>query len=301
MSHAALRVLARVGARLPVVVDRRWPPVKVAKLWLLHRLRRERVEVGGHLLHLDPTDSLRLGLGEVHQPWLLDLVERCLGPGDRALDLGAHIGYVTLAMARRVGPHGRVFAFEPDPGNFRLLVRNLAANGYANVDARRVAVWSDHGRRRLHLRDDHHGDHRLYDPGDGREASLEVETVALDRALAGEGPFRVVKMDIQGSELEALRGMVGLLAASPEVVLVTELWPRGLRAAGAEPEVFVDELLRLGFELWRPCGPRHELVRCDPRAVLAELDPGPGPRRWLARLRSSDATDLVARSGGPPA
>src|SRR5579884_2708762 len=62
-----------------------------------------------------------------------DLVRRLLQPGDLFVDGGAHIGFFTLAAAARVGPSGRVIAFEPAPATRAALVRNLQLSGFANV------------------------------------------------------------------------------------------------------------------------------------------------------------------------
>ena len=123
----ALVPVARLGARLPVLINRRWPGFRNAKSFLLRRLRRDQMVVHGHLVHNDATDSLRLGLGEEHEAAIVRYLDHCLAPGDLVVDGGAHIGYHSLHMARAVGSNGRVLAFEPDPANFALLERNLAA------------------------------------------------------------------------------------------------------------------------------------------------------------------------------
>ena len=61
------------------------------------------------------------------------LVKRIVRNGDIVVDIGAHIGYYTLIFARLVGPKGKVFAFEPEPNNFNLLIKNIKINGYKNI------------------------------------------------------------------------------------------------------------------------------------------------------------------------
>lgn len=289
----ALVPVARLGARLPVMVDRRWPVLRWVKRFLLNRLRQDKVEIDGHTLRLDATDSLRLGLGEVHEPEISDNMARLLRPGDLVVDGGAHIGYHSLGMARLVGPHGRVLAFEPDPTNFELLEHNLAANGYDNVHALRTAIWSGACRKHLYLRDDHHGDHRLYDPGDGR-TRIEVEALDLDSALAlNPQPPRLVKLDLQGAEMHALRGMQQTLLGAADLVLILELWPRGLRACGSDPRELFAVLEASGYGVWeldrRGRAPRQSsagelLQRLDARSVAG---------RWRQALRSRDDVDIL--------
>jgi tRNA G37 N-methylase Trm5 len=81
----------------------------------------------------------------VNGAWERDTVrlfERILRAGDVVVDIGAHVGYFTLIAARSVGPEGRVYAFEPDPENYALLVRNIELNGYQNIMPIQKAVWN---------------------------------------------------------------------------------------------------------------------------------------------------------------
>jgi FkbM family methyltransferase len=260
---------------------------------LLAHLRQEQVVTGGHLVYLDPTDSIRLGMGDLHEPGVVQLLQQHLQPGDRVIDAGAHIGYLTLEMARAVGGGGNVYAFEPDPSNFALLQRNVAANRYSNVITVQAAAWSADGRQRLFLRDDHHGDHRMYDPGDGR-TSVEVDTVRLDSYFDGDDrPLRLVKLDVQGSELHALRGMTGLLRRNPDVIVILELWPRGLRGCGAEPRLVIDLMQELGLTPWR-LNPRSGRLRpVDANRLLRRLDPSSPLGQLWAALRLGEDAELV--------
>ena len=80
-----------------------------------------------------PLDQRTIGPRPPYEPFETELLLSQLGPGNVVLDLGGNIGYYTLLFARRVGPSGKVFAFEPDPDNFALLQENIESNGYENV------------------------------------------------------------------------------------------------------------------------------------------------------------------------
>jgi FkbM family methyltransferase len=141
---------------------------------------------------------------------------RAVRPGDVVYDLGANVGYYSLAAARRVGPHGRVIAFEPLPDVADVLERHLAVNGIRNVTVERCAVSDEDGEA-------------WFDPGVGsaygrlsETGRIRVPTVSLDRFCAVRGlPLpNVVKIDVEGAELQALRGAVGILRrARPRVML----------------------------------------------------------------------------------
>ncbi|HZR98338.1 MAG TPA: FkbM family methyltransferase [Chloroflexota bacterium] len=224
--------------------------------------------VHGMIMRLDPHDDLNLSAVGVFERPITRLVVRTVRPGMRALDIGAHIGYYTLLLAKQVGPTGHVTAFEPSPQNHALLWNNVQANKLHQVTVRQAAVADQSGTMRLYLAANT-GDNRLYDSHDGRTA-VEVATVALDDLLADDVPVDFIKMDIQGSEWKAFCGMRRLLQRQ-SVKLVTEFWPHGLRLNGADPAEYLHALEELGFRLHRI----HEDGRPEPvasAAVLAEDD-----------------------------
>lgn len=142
------------------------------------------------------------------EPFLTELVANEVRPGDTVLDLGAHIGYYTLFLARLVGSGGRVISVEPDPDNFALLSRNVRLNGYAHVDLFPVAASNKPARCGLFRSADNAGDHRLYDSEGVTRPAVEVEAVPVDQLFRTRvGGVNFVKIDVQGFEVAALEGM----------------------------------------------------------------------------------------------
>jgi FkbM family methyltransferase len=121
-------------------------------------------------------------------------------PGDTVVDGGAFPGDFTIFASRRVGPSGRVFAFEPNPKNFACLQRQVAAFGCSNVVLVPKGLW--------------HSDCSMRMSGTGVSVQLSaegehsVELVALDAEMKRLGVARVdfLKLDIEGAEPEALKG-----------------------------------------------------------------------------------------------
>ena len=209
----------------------------------------------------------------VWEPFESRLVARLLKPGDVFLDLGANIGYYTLLAARACGPGGAVFAFEPEPGNFRLLLRNLELNGIRNVTAVNAAADAATGRTALFLSEDNQGDHRIY-AGDGRSAPVEVPAVALDDWFAGRDTrIDLVKMDTQGSEARIIDGMAGLIESNRDRIrMIVEFWPFGLAGAGDSARGLVERLRRFGLAVQKIDETHSEPVPTTWEQLLQEAE-----------------------------
>jgi FkbM family methyltransferase len=149
-------------------------------------------------------------------------------------------------LARAVGPQGRVFALEPEPAARRALARNLARNGVTGqVTVLPYALGAAPGRGVLHVGGG--GETSSLAPLAGERATAEVEVVALDDVLADAQQVDVVKLDLEGAETDALRGMSRILARSPDAVLIVECNPGRLEAMGSSQEELLACLATLGF------------------------------------------------------
>lgn len=173
---------------------------------------------------------------------------RLIRPGMTVLDIGANIGFFTLLFSRLAGEAGRVIAFEPDPDNFRLLRKTMDANKRRNVDCEQTAVSERDGTLKLFLSEEHRGDHRIFDSGDGRK-SIETRTISVDGRLGPQGRADFIKMDIQGAEYLALAGMERTMRNSPGLMMLCEFSPALLKKAGSEPGALLEKLLSYGFTL----------------------------------------------------
>lgn len=160
--------------------------------------------------HIWPT-LCSTGMWEGELTWLIgDILEA----GDEVCNVGAHVGWHTVGMARSVGETGRVVAFEPDPGNRRLLDLNTAV--YPQVDIRPLAVSDD-----LEvgvpwgLSAGNSGDHHLGVHVDGpRTLSVDVTTLAAE----GVSP-RMLVVDAQGADFRVLAGAGDALAECEHVMV----------------------------------------------------------------------------------
>ena len=168
------------------------------------------------------------------------------------VDVGANIGYYTLLAARLVGEAGRVFAFEPDPHNFDLLCKNIEINGYGNVVPVRKAVFSKSGKMKLFLDESNLGGHSLSEANVDTSGSVTVEVTSLDDYFGNtDSRIDVIKMDVQGSEMDVLEGMTNTINRNDDLKIITEFWPMGIRNSGSSPTGFLNKLIECGFALYQ--------------------------------------------------
>ena len=189
-----------------------------------------------------------LARNRIWEPFETEVFCRLCRPADFVVDIGANIGWYSVLASKLAGPTGRVLAFEPDPGNFALLSRNIARCGDApTVELRQAAVGEAISKVKLHLSPTNLGDHRLFDDGSER-ACIEVALQPLDAILAQETHLPdFVKSDTQGSEARILRGARETLSKGWRPVFLLEFWPFGLEGSGSDPMALWRELVALGL------------------------------------------------------
>ncbi len=171
----------------------------------------------------------------------LRVLASLLQPGGVFIDLGANQGEFTVFAAHLVGKDGRVFAFEPSPMMQQRLSKNIKLNGFEQVSIEPVAVADKPGRLCLYSPSGAFEDGTIHDglptlyvqAGAAASSSTEVAVTTLDAWQLERSPVRVdvIKMDIEGAELPALQGGLGLIQRF-RPVLIIELNAATSRAAG---------------------------------------------------------------------
>lgn len=186
-----------------------------------------------------------------------------LAAGSVVVDAGANIGIYSQFLSRCVGPSGAVHSFEPSPDNFAHLMRALA--GYKNVRINQLALSDNTGQSLLYLSDQLNVDHRAYATEGERRRAISIRSTRLDDYFQPGQRVDLMKMDIQGYELHALRGAARILADNPNIKLLLEFWPYGLLRAGESPDALVSFLRDYGFSIFLPR--MNGLVTYDSPAV----------------------------------
>jgi FkbM family methyltransferase len=179
-----------------------------------------------------------------------------LEPGDTAIDVGAHIGFFAMQMAARVGPAGRVYAFEPFDANADLLERSVRENRFEDrIIVRRSAVGAAAGTATLTFPVETLNTGGAYLLRDGTaplagNLRKTVPVVALD-GLDLKRPVRLIKMDVEGAEPQVLEGARRILAEDRPAIL-SELHPTQLeRASGTTAAGYLQSLTALGYRAHR--------------------------------------------------
>jgi FkbM family methyltransferase len=192
-----------------------------------------------------------LGLGiRDHDPLVLNfltevltelLIKRAVRRGDVAIDAGANHGFHTRHLLRAVGRSGHVHAFEPNPE----LAARLRSWNDRRLSVHEVALGDAPGRAILHVPDDDDGWGSLYsDHLTGRSvAEFQVEIVRIDDSLSPHEAVRFAKLDVERSELAALRGMSRTLQSSRPLVVFEEPYDNLAWKALAEVDYDVMDLV----------------------------------------------------------
>lgn len=199
----------------------------------------------------------------------VELFKEIIKPTMNIVDIGAHIGYFSVLYSKLVGPDGHVYAFEADPENYKLLEYNTRR--LKNISRNKKAVSEHTGTVDFYHIENSTGCHSVIDP-DEISHKITVDSVALDDLItSGEiEKVDIIKIDIEGGEPLAFKGMKRLLTESSNIQLITEFNQGSLTAGGVTPEQFLMQLKSFGFTVF--CITNHGLVPID---SLEKNDVGP--------------------------
>ena len=257
--------------------------------WQAHR-----GEAGSFLYEVQPGLRMRLHLDSElchliycrHFEWTeRQFVNAFLRAGDLFIDVGANIGLFALIAAQRVGPGGRVFAFEPTPKVFSRLADNVRLNGFANVTCFQMALSDQVGE--LSLAPAREGFDAWNSLGTPSPASgpvgERVPTTTWDEVVREQrlaGAVTMMKIDVEGWESRMLTGGLKSLAGADAPVLQVEFTDEAARSAGSSCRELYEMLEGIGYRLFVFNPERRALVaeplrdRYPYANLIAAKDPG---------------------------
>ena len=203
-----------------------------------------------------------------HETETVRQIQQILKPGMTVLDIGAHVGYYSRIFGELVGRSGCVIAFEPHPRTYQTLRVNTKRQHH--IQLHQVAASDKAGEAKLFdyllmsASGSLHYDESLADlqraqateyavaPRNSERFEAQqyhVETVVLDDHLVGLGVRQVdfIKMDIEGAEVMALRGLSKTIKRSDNLRLIMEFNPQALYAFDHDPAKVIAEVMAMGF------------------------------------------------------
>lgn len=205
-------------------------------------------EIHGSRMYLDSDDpgvGLSVLMG-VFEPFETDLFTRCIRESMTVVDVGANIGYYSLLAARRVGKSGRVFAIEPNPSVYQMLLQNIAVNDYQQLIPIKHCVSNCSGKACFHINRDLPGESNMLPcTAADRDDTITVDTFPLDDLLP-DCEVDVLKMDIEGAEGLALMGASRLLRNGRSLIFM-EFVPALLTKMGTPPTDVLSILRQYGY------------------------------------------------------
>lgn len=175
----------------------------------------------------------------------IELLKKHIKPGDTVLDIGANIGFYATILSDIVGEKGKIHCFEPDTTNFNHLKKTTVS--YKNIIINNKAVGPKTEKLKIYTSKELNVDHRTYKPEE-YDQEIEIDAVSIDDYLKG-AKVDFIKMDIQGFEMEAMKGMKETLKNNPNVKMISEFWPYGLKKAGSSLRDYFVLLKELNFNV----------------------------------------------------
>jgi FkbM family methyltransferase len=175
----------------------------------------------------------------------ISLIKKYTKPNDTVLDIGANIGFYAELLSNTVGVNGKVHCFEPDTTNFNYLKKRCI--NFKNVSINNKAVSDKTGVLKIYTSKQLNVDHRTYKPDD-YDQEIDIDAIAIDDYLNGQ-LVNFIKMDIQGFEMSAVKGMHKTLE-SPDLKMLSEFWPYGMRKAGTSVLDYFQYLKQYNFFIY---------------------------------------------------
>jgi FkbM family methyltransferase len=262
--HRALSLLLRIRHRLGLrgrlaALGLTYIPGRVFVKGILEKFSGRAGQIliscQGCKIYVDPLDvgivPYLLADG-VYEPRTTELFKSLLKPGMVVLDIGANFGYYGLIAAQFIGNNGRVYALEPEPNNFRLLVSNIELNDFSNIVPQHIALSNETGKTTLFLDKTNLGAHSMRHPNVIVDGGLvEIETTTLDNFVQTKmetDRVDLITMDVQGAEGLVIDGADQTLRKN-DVKIFMEFWPSGLRNIGSDPRELIRKLYEYGFAI----------------------------------------------------
>lgn len=270
-NHLKVVTLRQIMSRLPVPTRFLEPLIQVLRLDLApldapqvlwDRSRSFRIAID------DPSDHVQTYMffqGRFEGPETR-LVRDHLAEGNVFVDIGANVGWFTLAAASKVGRTGRVLAFEPFPASFQRLQRNVALNGFQTVTAFEMGLGDADAVAPVYAGTGNSGRTSLFpDPDQATASQIQLRRAEDVLAETGVEGIDFCKIDVEGAELLVLDGLGRYLRDGRIGAMLIEINPMKLEQAGGSAAALYDRLVASGFHVYDVRRPAVRLASAPDR------------------------------------
>lgn len=183
--------------------------------------------------------------------------------GDVVIDVGANVGYYSLRLASKVGKNGKVIAIEADPKSCEILKENCKLNKISNVKVYNYAANEKKGTITLYTSEKHSGVNSIFE-SDAKNSSIKVSSITLDELLEDHSEINWIKMDIEGAEVNALKGSSHILKKTQNIII--EVHEHILSQNDQKPQDVMNILKESGFKT--KLFPEHWSEKTSPNKSL---------------------------------
>ncbi len=191
----------------------------------------------------------------------IELLGKIIRPGSNIIDIGANIGFYSLLFTNLTGIKGNVHCFEPDLTNFNHLKK--AVKKSTNVIINNKAISDREGLLTFYTSHRLNVDHRTY-PVEKYKSTYQVDSISIDKYIDSKYKVDFIKMDIQGAEFPAFKGMEATLRNNQDIIVFMEIMPSGLKSFGISANVVTNYISSLGFTIY--------LIKDNMIKILEEAD-----------------------------
>jgi FkbM family methyltransferase len=151
----------------------------------------------------------------------IDFIKKHLKKGDCFVDVGANIGLMSIEASESVGSQGKIYSFEPHPDTAKILRFNIDLNSFENIEVIEKGVGSKSGEAKIYDRwDVNRGGASVFSANNNQEG-FAIQLVVLDEVFQ-KIDIQLIKIDIEGYELEALKGAKRILSSENPPILIVE-------------------------------------------------------------------------------
>ena len=208
----------------------------------------ETYEVQGFKLKRGRTTRIPILTGEI-DPAITALIKKNVREGMIVFDLGANFGWFSLIFSKLVGSSGHVYTFEADPTLIKTINENVKLNKLDNVTVIPKAISNKSGISEFSL-DETYDTRNQLDAKSPKGKVIKIETISLDEFCNENGIKQVdfIKMDIEGSEPKAIKGMKKIILSNPNLKIVTEFNQYAIKSVDSSPQEFLELLDEMGLE-----------------------------------------------------